>query len=170
MNNIVKIFNKLIQYKVSPHFGEVLLDCKLIGRNGGIGDYRYDLLFIFDREYNNPKIQLESVLQTCDDLFNWVDLRDLPNLSIVIMNKFGRNQHYSYFELMDEICESDRHYQRHMISNHPKYYEYKEWRRNKELEEIRRRVWEKEMGRVTRNDLIQQTRMVESKKKKFLFW
>jgi hypothetical protein len=57
-----------------------------------------------------------------------------------------------------------------MISNHPKYYEYKEWRRNKELEEIRRRVWEKEMGRVTRNDLMQQTRMVESKKKKFLFW
>jgi hypothetical protein len=86
------------------------------------------------------------------------------------MNKFGRNQHYSYFELMDEICESDRHYQRHMISNHPKYYEYKEWRRNKELEEIRRRDWEKEMGRVTRNDLMQQTRMVESKKKKFLFW
>jgi hypothetical protein len=84
------------------------------------------------------------------------------------MNKYGKNQHYSYFELMDAIC--DRHYQRHMISNHPKYYEYKEWRRNKELEEIRRRVWEKEMGRVTRNDLMQQTRMVESKKKKFLFW
>ena len=170
MNKIVKIFNKLIQYKVAPYFGEVLLECRLIGRNGGIGDYRYDLLFIFGREYNNPRIQLESVLRTCDDLFDWVDLRDLPNLSIVIMNKFGRNQHYSYFELMDEICESDRHYQRHMISNHPKYYEYKEWRRNKELEEIRRRVWEKEMGRVTRNDLIQQTRMVESKKKKFLFW
>ena len=170
MNNIVKIFNKLIQYKVTPLFGEVLLDCKLIGTNYRFGDYRYDLLFIFEKEYNNPRIQLESVLQTCDDLFDWVDLRDLPNLSIVIMNKFGRNQHYSYFELMDAICESDRHYQRHMISNHPKYYEYKEWRRNKELEEIRRRVWEKEMGRVTRNDLMQQTRMVESKKKKFLFW
>jgi len=126
------------------------------------------LLFIFDKEYNNPRIQLESILQTCDDLFDWVDLRDLPNLSIVIMNKYGRNQHYSYFELMDAICESDRHYQRHMISNHPKYYEYKEWRRDKELEEIRRRVWEKEMGRVTRNDLMQQTRIVESKKKKFL--
>jgi hypothetical protein len=170
MNNIVKIFNKLIQYKVTPLFGEVLLDCKLIGTNYRFGDYRYDLLFIFEKEYNNPRIQLESVLQTCDDLFDWVDLRDLPNLSIVIMNKFGRNQHYSYFELMDAICESDRHYQRHMISNHPKYYEYKEWRRDKELEEIRRRVWEKEMGRVTRNDLMQQTRMVESKKKKFLFW
>jgi hypothetical protein len=170
MNKIVKIFNKLIQYKVTPLFGEVLLDCKLIGTNYRFGDYRYDLLFIFEKEYNNPRIQLESVLQTCDDLFDWVDLRDLPNLSIVIMNKFGRNQHYSYFELMDAICESDRHYHRHMISNHPKYYEYKEWRRNKELEEIRRRVWEKEMGRVTRNDLMQQTRIVESKKKKFLFW
>ena len=170
MNKIVKIFNELIHQKLSSQFGEVLLDCRLIGTNYRFGDYRYDLLFIFDKEYNNPRIQLESVLQTCDELFDWVDLRDLPNLSIVIMNKFGRNQHYSYFELMDAICESDRHYHRHMISNHPKYYEYKEWRRNKELEEIRRRVWEKEMGRVTRNDLMQQTRMVESKKKKFLFW
>jgi hypothetical protein len=71
---------------------------------------------------------------------------------------------------MDEICESDRHYQRHMISNHPKYYEYKEWRRNKELEEIRRRDWESEMQRISRNDLMQQTRMTESRKKKFLFW
>ena len=170
MNKIVKIFNELIHQKLSSQFGEVLLDCRLIGTNYRFGDYRYDLLFIFDKEYNNPRIQLESVLQTCDDLFDWVDLRDLPNLSIVIMNKYGRNQHYSYFELMDEICESDRIYQRHMIANHPKYHEYREWRSNKEREERMKRGWELEMQRISRNDLMQQKRMVESKKKKFLFW
>ncbi len=172
MNNVVKIFNKLIQYKVAPYFGEVLLDCKLIGLDYRFGDYRYDLLFIFEKEYNNPRIQLESVLDTCDDLFNWVDLRDLPNLSIVIMNKFGKNRHYSYFELMDEISGSDRLYQSHMIHNHPKYREYSVWRSNKEREERMKRGWEMEMEmtRTTRNDLIQQTRMTESRKKKFLFW
>jgi len=172
MNKIVKIFNEVIQYKVSPHFGDVLLECRVIGRNGGIGDYRYDLLLIFDREYNNPRIQLESVLQTCDDLFDWVDLRDLPNLSIVIMNKFGRNQHYSYFELMHEICESDRHYQRHMISNHPMYQKYREWESNKLREkalEKRRHSYYQEQMKLLNFEEIQPYRE-EKKKKKFLFW
>jgi hypothetical protein len=57
-----------------------------------------------------------------------------------------------------------------MIANHPKYHEYREWRSNKEREERMKRGWELEMQRISRNDLIQQTRMVESKKKKFLFW
>ena len=170
MNKIVKIFNKLIQYKVAPLFGEVLLDCKLIGTNYRFGDYRYDLLFIFEKEYNNPRIQLESVLQSCDELFDWIDLRDLPNLSIVIMNKFGRNQHYEYFGLMDEIFGSNSYYSPHNVTNHPKYHEYREWRSNKEREERMKRAWEMEMGRITRNDLMQQTRMTESRKKKFLFW
>jgi hypothetical protein len=167
MNKIVKIFNKLIQYKVAPYFGEVLLDCKLIGTNYRFGDYRYDLLFIFEKEYNNPRIQLQSVFDTCDDLFNWVDLRDLPNLSIVIMNKFGRNQHYSYFELMHELM----HYRfENSMYDHPMYKKYREWELNKIQEERRRRDWESGMQRISRNDLMQQTRMVESKKKKFLFW
>jgi hypothetical protein len=167
MNNIVKIFNKLIQYKLEPQFGEVLLDCKLIGRKYGIGDYRYDLLFIFEKEYNNPRIQLESVLQTCDELFNWVDLRDLPNLSIVIMNKFGRNQHYSYFELMHEIMHS--RFENSMY-DHPMYQKYREWESNKLIEERRRRDWESEWARTERNDSFQQSRIAESRKKKFLFW
>ena len=50
------------------------------------------------------------------------------------------------------------------------FHEYREWRSNKEREERMKRTWEMEMGRITRNDLIQQTRMVELKKKKFLFW
>jgi hypothetical protein len=166
MNRVVKIFNQLIEHKLSPQFGEVLLDCKLVERGYG---YRYDLLFVFQREYNNRGIQYESILQTCDELFDWVDLRDMGGLSIVIITA-GRNEHLSYFELMDEICRSGRNYNSYMISNHPKYREYQEWKSNKMHEDRVKRAWESEMGRVTRNDLIQQTRMVESKKKKFLFW
>ena len=166
MSKIVKIFNELIKIKLSPLFGEVLLDCKLIGRDYRFGDYRYDLLFIFEKEFNNPKIQIQSVFETCDDLFNWVDLRDLPNLSIVIMNKFGRNQHYSYFELMHEIIHSSFG----SLYNHPMYQKYREWESNKLLEERRRRDWEMEMGTITRNYTMKETRMTESKKKKFLFW
>ena len=170
MSKIVKIFNELIKIKLSSQFGEVLLDCRLIGRNRGIGDYQYDLLFIFEKEYNNPALQLESVLKTCDGLFDWVDLTTVCDLSIVIMNKWGNNHHYSYFELMDEVCRSSSYYHLYEAINHPRYGKYREWRVNKELEERRRRGWELEMERTTRNDLIQQTRMTESRKKKFLFW
>jgi hypothetical protein len=170
MSKIVKIFNELIKIKLSPQFGEVLLDCKLIGRKGGVGVYHYDLLFIFDSEYNNPAIQRESVLQTCDGLFDWIDLTTFTNLSIVIMHKFGRSQHYSYFELMDELCEGNTYYRSVRISSHPKYQQYREWRSNKESEERRRRYLELEWSRTTRNDSFQQSRIDESRKKKFLFW
>jgi hypothetical protein len=83
------------------------------------------------------------------------------------MNKFGRNQHYSYFELMHEIMHS--RFQNSMY-DHPMYQKYREWESNKLLEERRRRDWESEMQRISRNDLMQQTRMTESRKKKFLFW
>lgn len=167
MNNITKIFNELIQHKLSSQFGEVLLDCKLIGREYGLGNYGYDLLFIFEKEYNNTGIQLESVFQTCDELFDWIDLRDLPNLSIFVINKFGKHQHYSYFELMHEIMHSRF---KNSMYDHPMYQKYREWESNKLLEERRRRDWEMEMGTITRNYTMKETRMTESKKKKFLFW
>jgi hypothetical protein len=170
MNNITKIFNELIQHKLSSQFGEVLIDCKLIGREYGLGNYGYDLLFIFEKEYNNPGIQFESVLKTCDELFNWIDLRDLPNLSIFVINKFGKHQHYSYFELMDEVFRNYGYYQVYGKTNHPKYHEYMMWKSNKEREERVKRSLDNAMERITRNDLIQQTRMKESRKKKFLFW
>jgi hypothetical protein len=168
MNRIIKIFNKLIQYKLSSQFGEVLLDCKLIGRDCGIGEYRYDLLFIFDKQYNNRGIQFSSVLETCDELFDWIDLTIIGELSIVIMNR-GSHHHYSYFELMDEIhrITPDARYR---LNHHPKYGEYCYWKNNRDREERMKRVWEMEMGRVTRNDTIQQSRIEGSRKKKFLFW
>jgi hypothetical protein len=169
VNNVVKIFNKLIQYKVAPYFGEVLLDCKLIGRDYRFGDYRYDLLFIFENEYNNPRIQLESVFNTCDDLFNWVDLRELPNLSIVIMNKFGRNQHYSYFELMHEIING---YHTNIMYHHPMYKKYREWESNKlrekALEKKRHSYYQEQMKLLNFEE--RQPYREEKEKKKFLFW
>jgi hypothetical protein len=167
MNKIVKTFNKLIQYKVAPYFGEVLLDCRLIGRKYQFEDYRYDLLFIFEKEYNNPRIQLQSVFDTCDDLFNWVDLRDLPNLSIVIMNKFGKNQHYSYFELMHEIING---YRTNIMYHHPMYEKYREWESNKlrekALENIRHSYYQEQMKTLG----YEGRQSYKEEKKKFLFW
>lgn len=169
MDRIVRIFNELIQHKLSPQFGDVLLDCKLIGQNCGIGSYRYDLLFIFDKEYNNRRIQFESVLKTCDELFDWVDLTSMTDLSIVIMNR-GNNHHYSYFELMDEICRVDSYYRYRWLPKHPKYGQYMEWKSTIEHEERMKRAWEKERFIGERSDNIQQSRIETSRKKKFLFW
>jgi hypothetical protein len=154
MNRIVRIFNELIQHKIAHYYGDILLDCKLIERGYA---YRYDLLFVFNREYNNPRIQLQSVLETCDMLFDWVDLRDMGGLSIVIIT-VGKNRHYSYFELMDEISKDGGY----NLVQHPKYRQYIQWKSDKELDERVKRAWEIEMTRTTR--------MEESRKKKFLFW
>jgi hypothetical protein len=155
MNRIVRIFNELIQHKIAHYYGDILLDCKLIERGYA---YRYDLLFVFNREYNNPRIQLQSVLETCDMLFDWVDLRDMGGLSIVIIT-VGKNRHYSYFELMDEISKDGGYQGHHMIFNHPKYRQYQEWK-----EQVRRTL-EKEKLISAQNTHIQ-----ELKKRKFLFW
>jgi hypothetical protein len=166
MNKLVTLFNELIRLKLSSVFGNSLLDCKLVERGY---DYRLDLIFVFRGEYNNPSIQLENVLEVSDMLFEWVDLRDMVNLSIVIITN-ERNQHFNYFELMDKISESNRGYQRHMIYNHPKYRQYMEWKSNREREERMKRAWEKERFIGERNDNIQQSRIETSRKKKFLFW
>jgi hypothetical protein len=157
MNKLVRLFNELIQHKIAHYYGDILLDCKLIER-GYV--YGYDLLFVFNREYNNPRIQLQSVLETCDMLFDWVDLRDMGGLSIVIITA-GRNRHYSYFELMDEISKDGGY---HLVQ-HPKYRQYMEWKSTREREERMKRAWEKETFMKERNTYNQ-----ESRKKKFLFW
>ena len=165
MNKLVTLFNELIRLKLSPAFGNSLLNCKLIERGY---DYRLDLAFVFRGEYNNPSIQLENVLEVSDMLFEWVDLRDIVNLSIVIITEFGRTRHFSYFELMDELYRSNS-YSCHRMHIHPKYRQYMEWKSNREREERMKRAWEMEMGKAT-IDKTQQSRIAESRKKKFLFW
>ena len=167
MNRTVKIFNEIIQIILSPCFGEVLIDCKLYYRYSSTG-CRYDLLFIFEKEYNNPRIQKESVLGTCDQLFDWFDLRHLP-LSIVIVNSFGSNRHYSYFELMDEI------YSNHGGNfTHPMYKEYRKWKLEKiakeSAEEVaKRHSFYKEQMKTLGYEGGQFYKE-EKKKKRFLFW
>jgi hypothetical protein len=169
MSKIVKIFNELIKIKLSPQFGEVLLDCKLIGREHGFGVYRYDLLFIFDSEYNNPAIQLESVLLTCDELFNWVDLTVFTNLSIVIMHKFGRNQHYSYFELMDALYKRNDYIVPMHVHKHPKYQQYLEWKDYDKREKLRRQDYERSiLAQQRRFDETPNT--IDKKRKTFNWW
>jgi hypothetical protein len=132
----------------------------LICSNGGIGNYRYDLLFVFNSEYNNRGIQHESVLATCDELFDWFDLTIVCDLSIVVMNKWGKNYYYSYFELMDEICRTNSYYHMHESRRHPKFQQYKEWKN------------EKYRRRLVREHYEHWEPLIQSvpTKKKSLFW
>jgi gamma-glutamylcysteine synthetase len=59
---------------------------------------------------------------------------------------------------MDEISKDGGY---HLVQ-HPKYRHYMQWKSDKALDERVKRAWEMEM---TSN-----TRMEESRKKKFLFW
>lgn len=167
MNNIVKIFNELIQLKLSHQFGELLVDCKLIGRDYRFGDYRYDLLFVFGREYNNRGVQLRCVFETCNDLFDWVDLTIVHNLSIVIITK-GKTQHYSYFELMDTICTIES-YNFHIYHKHPKYKEYLQWKVDKMNEEQNREKYERQVYGNERR-IHQQSETIKPRNKRFFIW
>jgi hypothetical protein len=82
------------------------------------------------------------------------------------MNKFGRNKHYSYFELMHEIM----HYRfENSMYDHPKYNEYREWKKNKIAEDAVRKGYERVILEQQRR-VEEQIRITIPKKKKFLFW
>lgn len=165
MSKMVKSFNKLIEYKLGHLFGNILIDVQLKEHwNGNL----YDLVFMFGSPYNNPMIQIESVLRTCDELFDWVDLTEMRReFRITIITQGDIVRYYKYFELMDELYKNNYIYR---INNHPKYHRYREWRRNKECVERNKRLWELEMERIQRNENYKQMSIMESRKKKFLFW
>lgn len=156
MDRIEKIFNELIRIKVAPQFGGSLLYAELRYRT----PYRYDLIFEFGREYNNPKIKLDAVLSTCDELFRWVDIKDVASIVIITENK---PKHYSYFELFEQVyvghyLNRGTYYSKNELKNHPNYEGYCQWI------EIRRRNQMIEISQCIENI----TR--EKQKKKFLFW
>lgn len=156
MDRIEKIFNELIRIKVAPQFGGSLLYAELRYRT----PYRYDLIFEFGREYNNPKIKLDAVLSTCDELFRWVDIKDVVSIVIITENK---PKHYSYFELFEQVyvghyLNRGTYYSKNELKNHPNYEGYCQWI------EIRRRNQMIEISQCIENI----TR--EKQKKKFLFW
>jgi hypothetical protein len=161
MNRIEKIFNELIQIKLSLQFGGVLRGVELRYRN----PYRYDLIFQFNREYNNPAIKLASIINTCDDLFSWVSIRDVVNIVVITE---GDCKHYSYFELFDTV---NNHYSHHPyeIRDNRNYPEYLQWRKNELAKEAVSKEYGKYMNEIQRRREEQVTK-IEPKKKKFLFW
>lgn len=166
MDRIEKIFNELIRIKVAPQFGGSLLYAELRYRT----PYRYDLIFEFGREYNNPKIKLAAVLSTCDELFKWVDIKDV--VSIVIVTNCNP-KHYSYFELFEQVylghyLNRPSYYSSNEFKNHPNYYEFLAWKEQREYREKMKRDWRMSMENNERRDYEQQ-KMVPQKNK-FLFW
>lgn len=155
MDRIEKIFNELIRIKVAPQFGGSLLYAELRYRT----PYRYDLIFEFGREYNNPNIKLDAVLSTCDELFRWVDIKDVVSIVIITENK---PKHYNYFELFEQIYLGHYftigNYSKNELKNHPNYDEYCRW------VEIRRRKQIISFGQGI-EDITR-----KNQKKKFLFW
>jgi hypothetical protein len=161
MNRIEKIFNELIQIKLPPHhYADNLLYVEL----RYVAPYRYDLIFGFKREYNNPAIKLASIINTCDDLFSWVSIRDVVNIVVITE---GNSKHYSYFELFDAV---NNHYSHHPyeIRNNRNYPEYLQWREEKKYREKMESYWRMSMENLERSDYEQQKRVTQ--KKKFLFW
>lgn len=161
MNRIEKIFNELIQIKLPTHYyyGNLLyVELKYST------PYRYDLIFSFKREYNNPAIKLASIINTCDDLFSWVSIRDVVNIVVITE---GDCKHYSYFELFDAV---NNHYSHHPyeIRNNRNYPEYLQWREEKKYREEMESYWRMSMENLERRDYEQQKRVPQ--KKKFLFW
>ena len=166
MNRIEKIFNELIQIKLVPQFGGILRYVELRYRN----PYRYDLIFEFNREYNNPNIKLASVLHTCDELFKWVDIKNVVSIVIVTDNK---PKHYSYFELFEQVYLGNyfnrpSYFDSNELKNHQYYNEYLVWKEEKVYREKMDRDWRMSMENLERRDYEQQ-KMVPQKKK-FLFW
>lgn len=161
MNRIEKIFNELIQIKLPPHYYNgnlVYVELKYST------PYRYDLIFGFKREYNNPAIKLASIINVCDDLFSWVSIRDVVNIVVITE---GNSKHYSYFELFDAV---NNHYSNHPyeIRTNRNYPEYLQWREQKKYREKMERVWRMSMENLERRDYEQQK--IVPQKKKFKFW
>lgn len=143
----LKIFNDIIDMMVKPQINDSsnLLDCRLVWR----GD-RYDLIFTLSSQYNNHRILLGAILETCNDLFTWVDISH--EVSIVV-DEVGRVKYYSYFELIYEVLFNDRwrgispaNYEvERFIPNNKRdmFYKWLENKQQEEKERQRREILEK---------------------------
>lgn len=102
----LEIFNKVIKLIVTPYMSSTnsnLLDCRLCWR----GD-RYDLIFVLNRSrYNNERILLEAILETCNDLFSWVDI---SHEVMIVVEQMHNVKFFNYFELINEVLFKHRGY------------------------------------------------------------
>lgn len=142
----LKIFNDIIDMMVKPQINDSsnLLDCRLVWRGE-----RYDLIFTLSSQYNNHRILLGAILETCNDLFTWVDISH--EVSIVV-DEVGRVKYYSYFELIDEVLFNDRYHNyprldevRRLLPDNKKdmFYKWLENKQQEEKERQRREILEK---------------------------
>ena len=162
-NKIIYAFNNLTQMMLSDILQSettTLKEVKLVSNSW----VRPDLVFRLTGDYNNRKILYESILETCDDLFAWIDIHQYVRIVIIA----GKVSYFSYFELFDEVYKDD-YYNYTRKERHPKYQKYREWKKNELAEESVRKEYEKYMNEIQRRHEEQVTK-IEPKKKKFLFW
>lgn len=105
-------------------------------------------------------IQYTSILETCDELFEWIDLTTFIEVNIVIMTKGHVIGHYTYFELIDVICEGgkyirgDMFFADHHLPKHPKYKQYLKWKEYSKMEKNRIKQYERLVYESEENQLL----------------
>lgn len=167
----IQIFNNLTQMVLSDILQSEKTTLKNVTLVRCVNDYSYnqydDLIFQLTTDYNNRRILYESILSSCDDLFTWMDIS--RNVRIVIIA--GKVSYFTYFELFDEVYKDDinDYYVHTKKTTHPKYNEYREWKKNKIAEEAVRKEYERVILEQQRR-VEEQIRITTPKKKKFLFW
>jgi hypothetical protein len=165
----IQVFNNLTQMVLSDILQSERTTLKNVTlvRCGDYHDVEFDLVFQLTTDYNNRRILYESVLSSCDDLFTWMDISRYVRIVIIS----GKVSYFSYFELYDEVFKDDinDYYNHTKKTTHPKYNEYREWKKNKIAEEAVRKEYERVILEQQRR-VEEQLRITIPIKKKFLFW
>lgn len=98
-----KLFVNIINMVIGGHAHENsnLSKCEI----RWCGD-RYDLIFYIKKEYYNPLLLYSAIIETCNEMFTWIDISNEVSIVIVVpMN----TKHFTYFELIDKTLFGDRH-------------------------------------------------------------
>lgn len=98
-----KLFIDIIDMVVGGHIRENsnLIKCEI----QWLGD-RYDLIFHIKNPYNNPILLYSAILETCNELFSWIDISN-ENSVVIIGPK--NTKHFTYFELINKTLFGDRY-------------------------------------------------------------
>ena len=153
IDKIIKSYNKLADSL--GIIGGNLLDMRLEYYN----NKGWDVFFLIESEYNNPHILYEGILDTCDKMSSFIDLRG-PDLGITIQYKHSIHkaipsnmEFFTYFEII-EVLEKNSYGFNRWFHNHPKYGEYRNWRYRREVEvasELRNRLIERDLIKAKRH-------------------
>lgn len=98
----------LSKYKLFDDIIDMVINDKSTLRKCEIrwcGD-RYDLIFYIKSTYNNPLLLYSAIIETCNEMFTWIDISN--EVSIVIVGP-KNTKHFTYFELIYKTLHGDRH-------------------------------------------------------------